>query len=188
MCGHRRDGIVLLAAAEERTGPSAVAHQTGPPADHHDLRPANLSPPAMAKTARNLTPIEHETINRTAFTAAYDRQSTKASQSPMPQSPMPRSRSPSVRSKLASRIARRFRMCLTVSAKNGRRQFTTALTTVLKGMGLNIVCGHKSMVEVQAAEVKCSQYSDSDGSLLASGVVTRSLARAPCRVRNVCRN
>jgi putative transposase len=50
-CRQRRDGIVLLAAAEERPGPSAMDHQTGTPAGHHDLDRKDLPPPATAKTA-----------------------------------------------------------------------------------------------------------------------------------------
>lgn len=51
VCRQRRDGIVLLAAAKECPGPSAVAHQAGPPAGYHELDRADLSPPATAKTA-----------------------------------------------------------------------------------------------------------------------------------------
>lgn len=52
VCRQRCDGIVLLAPAEERPGPSAVAHQAGPPPGHHNLDRENLPPPATAKTAR----------------------------------------------------------------------------------------------------------------------------------------
>jgi putative transposase len=69
-CGQRRDGILLLAAARERPGPPAVAHQAGlwlaittwiERTYHRRRRQRRLG---------KLTPIEYETINRTALTAA----------------------------------------------------------------------------------------------------------------------
>lgn len=48
--GQRRNGVVLPAAAEERLGPSAVAHQAGSPSHHHDVDRADLPPLATAKT------------------------------------------------------------------------------------------------------------------------------------------
>lgn len=45
------DRVQRLAAAKERPGPSAMAHQTGPPIGHHDLDREDLPPPAPAKTA-----------------------------------------------------------------------------------------------------------------------------------------
>jgi hypothetical protein len=46
-------GIVLLAAPEERPGPSAVDHQAGTPPGHYDLDRTDLPPPATAQTAGN---------------------------------------------------------------------------------------------------------------------------------------
>ena len=60
--GHRRDGIVTIAAAKERPGPSAVAHQAGPAPGHFLLGRADLPPPAKAKTAGKRTSIEYSVI------------------------------------------------------------------------------------------------------------------------------
>jgi putative transposase len=68
--GQRRHGVVLLSAAEERAGPSAVANQAGTRLAITTWIERTYHRRRRQRRLGKLTPIECETINRTALTAA----------------------------------------------------------------------------------------------------------------------